>query len=661
MAKPAARVGFIQFCLFLGGLAILGKAARLQLVEGDRWAAEAEQGRTVREELPAGRGTIFDRSGVELVVSQERYHISIAPEQVRDTSTFARRVGRAIGESPDRLARAIGSGRRSVYLAGPYDALAVEPIRTLRGVSLTPVFRRVGRTDLARATVGALHPDSSSGLSGIERSLDSLLAGVPGETVRLRDKWGRRYDSPGRPTRRPVRGHDVWLTIDARLQEIAEAALDNAIAEMDAKGGDVVFLDPATGELLAVASRVEGERSTATAFTSTFEPGSTAKLFTAAALLRHGLVDSTDRVSGENGNWLFQPPVGRPYRITDVHIAREPMTLETAVALSSNIGMAKFSQRLRPEQQYDMLRDFGFSTRTGVEFPGEEDGYVPNPARPREWSPASTRESLSRGYGMSVTAIQLAAAYGAIANGGLLLTPTLVREIRSPEGSVLYRHRPEPVRRVLDPEIAATLRRYMRKAVSTGGTSDKAVIETYELAGKTGTARKVVNRRYAIGKYFSSFAAVWPADRPELVAIVTIDEPRGAYYGSQTAAPLTQKILQEALASRNRALDLDRLARRDTTTRPAPKARPAPMAPRDPLPLVAVTWPAPPPDTSRREAPLPDVTGVPTRAAISRLHAAGFRVAVEGSGLISRMAPAGGTRFRTGETVTLWAEPPRLP
>jgi len=659
MAKPAARVGFIQFCLMLGTLAVLAKAAKLQLVEGDHWRRKASETRTVREEIAARRGSINDRSGNPLVVSREWYRVSIAPEQIKDTVKFSRVVGRALGASPADLQRRIRAGRRSIYFHGPYDAVAVRPIRELAGVHLSPVYPRSGRTNLARQTIGVLDLETGRGISGIERTLDSVLSGNPGETVWLTDPSRRsRIASPGRFGRDPVRGNDVWLTIDAKLQEIAEAALDRAIDELGAKGGDVIFLDPSSGELLAVASRVEGERSAATAFTAPFEPGSTAKLFTAAALLQHKLVDSTDRVSGESGVWTFAPPRGRPYRITDVHVAKEPMTLEMAVALSSNIGLAKFAQRLEPALQYDILRQFGFGSRTDVEFPVESRGLVPPISR---WQEGFTRESVSRGYHFQITAIQLAAAYGAIANGGILYTPSLVREIRSPDGSVLYRHRAEPVRRVISPDVAATLRRYMRKAVATGSTSEAIEIEEYELAGKTGTARKVVNSRYADGKYVSSFAAIWPADRPELVAIVTIDEPKGAYYGSQTAAPLTRKILEQAIASRNRALDFDQLATRDSSRRNGHRPPPATVPAETGAPVVAVSWPLREDHVAREIRPVPDVSGQSARAAVARLHAAGFRVAVEGLGTVAGTVPGAGTAVRTGETVTIRADAPRLP
>ena len=295
MAKPA-RIGFLQFCLFLGVLAVLVRSAQLQLVQGAEHAQRAERTRTVRAALPARRGTIYERSMQPLAVSHESYHVSLAPEQIADKRATARQVARALDESAAAVERRLRSSR-SVYFHGPYSALVVQPIRGEPGVHLEPVYpRQRPMGNLAQHTIGVVDPEAKSGRSGLESVLDSLLAGVPGEAVWVLDNQSRRYESPSRLVREPVNGNDVVLTIDGRLQEIAEAALDGAIREMDAEGGNVVFLDPWTGELLAVASRVEGEQSSASAFTAPFEPGSTAKLFTAAALLSRGLVDSTDRV-----------------------------------------------------------------------------------------------------------------------------------------------------------------------------------------------------------------------------------------------------------------------------------------------------------------------------------------------------------------------------
>ena len=520
-----ARIGFLQFCFSVAVLAILARSAQLQLVQGEEHASRAERARTVRGTLPARRGSILDRSLAALAVTQESYHVSLAPEQVPDPRRLAVQVARALDENAAQVERRLRR-ERSVYFGGPYSALEVQPIRHLRGVYLEPVYPRARpRGNLAQRTIGLVEQGSAAGVSGIEGALDSVLAGQPGEAVWVKDSRGQRYVSPSRLVREPVSGNDVVLTLDGRLQEIAEAALDEAIERMDARGGDVVFLDPNTGELLAVASRVEGEKSSASAFTSPFEPGSTAKLFTAAALLARGAVDSTDTVSGEDGEWTFETANGRTRKITDTHAAKVPLTLALAIERSSNIGMAKFSRRLQPEALYESFRDFGFGARTGVEIPGEARGALPPPD---QWRKGYDHESIAYGYAFQVTALQLAAAYGAIANGGILYAPALVKEVRAPDGRILYRHRPEPVRRILTPEVAATLRSYLKGAVSTTGTGERAQLQRYELAGKTGTARKVENGRY-VNKYLSSFAAIWPIDRPQLVAIVTIDEPSGGY------------------------------------------------------------------------------------------------------------------------------------
>jgi cell division protein FtsI/penicillin-binding protein 2 len=654
VAKAEARLGFIRFCLMLGIVAVLGRAAQLQLVEGSDYSERAQRVRTVTEVLPARRGTIYDRGFFPLAETQEAYHVSLAPEQVTDRAALARKVARALGESSRDIAARLGSGARSVYFFGPYTALNVQSIRSLDGVHLEPFLRRIHPMgDLADRTVGILEPDTAVGASGLESALDSLLTGVPGETVQLRDHLGRRFDSPSRLVREPVAGSSVVLTIDARLQEIAERALDEALDSSGARSGDAVFLDPSTGELLAVASRVEGERSSASAFTTPYEPGSTAKLFTAAALLLHHAVDSTDTVTGENGDWTVPTTYGRPYHIHDDHRVAGTLTLAEAIEVSSNIAMAKFARRLTPAQLYETLRAFGFGAYTGVGFPSESRGSLPRPV-PGEWTRDYTLESLSRGYGLSVTAVQLAAAYAVIANGGVLYTPALVKQILAPDGTVLYQHEPEPVRRVLPEEIAATLRGYLKRAVSTGGTGERAQIQNYELVGKTGTAKVASGGRYDAGQYVASFASIWPADNPQIVAVIKIDRPHGVYYASQTAAPLTSEMLQQALASRNQALKLDELVAPSAV--PSPRAAPAPAEPTEPkAKVVRVAWPAGATrDTAQALATVPDVTGRDTRSAAAALFAAGFRVKLDGApGPVRDMTPAPGGSARTGSTIIL--------
>jgi cell division protein FtsI (penicillin-binding protein 3) len=654
MAKPLARIAAVQFGFAVGILAILARAAQLQLFQGDRWAQQATRQRTERAVLPARRGGLYDREGVPLAVSQEFYHVGVAPNELSDPRASGRLLSRHLGVSWSALERDLRAGKRWIYYHGPFTATQVQPLRRLAGVHLSRNFQRFYPSRaLARPIIGGLSPDRPAGGAGLELALDSILTGQPGEAVLLKDRAGRRYDSPARLIRDPVPGNDVVLTIDAELQEIAEHGLDEALVAMKAEGGDVVFLDPNNGELLALASRQAsraGSGSTrASTFTDPFEPGSTAKLFTAAALLLHDRVGNSEAVFAEGGIWRM--PItssGRVRVITDAHKTSGNLTLARSIQVSSNIGMAKFSFRLSPEEQFEMLRDFGFGTPTGAEFPSESRGRL---ARPDRWQPMYTRASMAMGYELGVTPVQLAAAYGAIANDGLLLTPTLVREIRNPAGDLLYSHEPEPVRRVVPARIAARLRNFMKGAVGEGGTGEEAQLVNYSLLGKTGTAVRFEGGRYIRGEYTASFAALFPADDPQLVVIVKIDNPKGKYYGGLTAAPVTRTMLQQALASRRIAIDRGRLTDQDSGSARA-GAGTAPLG----RPRVILSWPYHFTDSAVVLRRVPDVAGRPVRAAALALHRRGFRVALRGLGRVSRTLPAGGDAALPGSSVIVWAD-----
>ncbi len=654
MAKPAARIGAIQFAFAVGILAILTRAAQLQIVEAERWEQEAARQRTEKVVLPARRGALYDRNGVPLAITQEFYHVGVAANELEDVRTAFVMLVRNLGVSAPALNREFQTRKRWIYLHGPFNATQVQPLRAVRGIHLTGEYQRFYPSrDLARPIIGALSPDRPVGGSGLESALDSMLTGKPGEAVLLKDRAGRRYDSPNRKTRDPVAGNDVTLTLDAELQEIAERGLDDAIAQMKAEGGDVVFLDPNTGELLALASRqaASGGAPSASTFTDPFEPGSTAKLFTAASLLMHDRVPETDAVWGENGLW-YMPTTrsGKVRKIEDSHAQRGMLTLARAVQVSSNIAMAKFSLRLSPEEQFETLRDFGFGTPTSAEFPGESRGIL---ALPDRWVPNYTRASLAMGYEFEVTPVQLAAAYAAIANDGILLAPTLVREVRDPSGTALYRHRPEPVRRVVTSAVAARLKEFLREAAGEGGTGEQAQLTNYAVLGKTGTAVRFVDGHYVHGQYTASFAAIFPADPPQLVVIVQIDNPRGNYYGGLTAAPVTRTMLQQALASRRVAIDRGRLAAQDTIEPVA--RRPLEEAPPGPPPVV-VTLPYRAPQPSTTPRPVPDVGGQSIREAALALHRRGFQVNLRGLGRVVRTVPAAGENARPGSSVLVLAE-----
>ncbi|PYO87214.1 MAG: hypothetical protein DMD66_11050 [Gemmatimonadetes bacterium] len=646
MAKPLVRLRVVEIGIGIALLALVLRAAQVQLIEGRRYAAAAKAQRTERVVLDARRGTLYDRHGLGLALTQETYHVGIAPNELRDPSRDAGTIARQLRLAPRDVERALH--RRYAWFAGPFTPPEVQPLRTLRGIHLEPVLRRFyPSADFARAVIGRVGDDGrggGSGGGGLERLLDSLLAGTPGSAVVLKDREGREYESPARVIADPVAGSDVVLTLDAELQEIAQRALDDAIENMQADGGDVVMLDPRAGEILAVASRRADGSMRPSAFTETFEPGSLAKIFAAAALITFDRVRPGERVSGEGGRYRLADRV-----VTDEH-PLPSLTLADAIRVSSNIALVKFAARLEPDQQYGVLRAFGFGAPTGVDFPAESPGRL---RPPREWSRPSSA-SLAIGYELAVTPIQLAAAYGAIANDGVLLEPTLIREVRDPRGALLYRHHPEPVRRAVSPQVAAKLRDLLRGVVDPGGTGERAALANFQLAAKTGTARRVVGGHYAAGQYTASFAALFPADAPQLVVVMKIDNPqKGSYFAAQTAAPVTRSMLEQALAARTVALDRARLSNVAPTTDRAPLDEPDGVVP------YVVQWPYVP-DTAAAQPDrvVPNVTGRPLREAARTLHRRGFRVVVKGWGVVHHTWPAAGDSAAAGTTVTVFAELP---
>jgi cell division protein FtsI (penicillin-binding protein 3) len=656
MAKPKARIGVIQAMLVLGAVAVIVRAAQLQLLQGPRWKAEAVRSRLERKIQPALRGSIYDRNGTALVVTQESYVIGIAPNELVDHRQDARTIARALHLPLSALQRDLAT-QKWVNIRGRYNGLEVQELRPLRGVYLEPRYvRSYLAGPLARAVIGALRPDSGRGASGVELALDSTLAGTPGEAVVLKDMRGRTYQSPARQSRPPTPGRDVYLTLDSELQEIAERALDEAIPTFQASGGDIVILEPRTGEILALASRntVDGRvvSSKASFLTDPFEPGSTAKIFTGGALLALHRVRPDDEVFGENGIWDM--PVnsrGAVRQIRDAHTTPGKLTLAKAIQVSSNIAMGKFADRLSAEEQFEALRAFGFGSPTGVEFPSESQGRLRTPDK---WDGFS-KPSIAMGYEFEVTPMQLAVAYAALANGGILLTPTLVREIREPGGRVVYRHRPEPVRRAVSPAVADTLLAYLKSVVEKGGTGEAAQLANWVLIGKTGTAVRHDGRAYQSNHYNASFASIFPLDDPQLVVLVKINDPKGAKtYGGETAAPLTRTMLEQALAARRSALDRSRLQAR--TIQPADTLLPG----DDPAPAVSrvvLSLPMPADSTGpNQRRPVPDVSGATLRRAANALHRRGFQVAVRGVGRVQRTTPAAGDSAAGGSRVTVWAE-----
>jgi cell division protein FtsI (penicillin-binding protein 3) len=627
------------------------RAAQVQLWEGRAWAARAHKQHYGAKEIPAPRGALLDARGVPLAQSRELVKLSIAPQEVRDRRVLGKAL-RKLGVPAGWVARATDARRKWVVLPGRYLPVDASVVTAMRGVYTEIAIDRVyAHGEAMRRVVGRVDADDEP-IDGLELALDSLLRGQEGTLLVARDARGRRAASQQENGRAPVRGHEVVLTLSRELQDIAERALRDAVERMGAAGGDVVILDPHTGEIRALAShRTDGSFSGVPALSAPFEPGSTLKPFFAAALIAKGRAKPDERMDTENGVYTL---AGRT--ITDVH-AEASMTLAEVIRYSSNVGIVKFTSRLAAREQYEVLRDLGFGTPTGVPFPSEAGGTL---MTPDEWTRVSPA-SLAMGYEIAVTPVQLATAYAAIANGGELLEPTIVREIRDPDGAVRFRHTRRVVRRVMDPAIAATVRGMLVGAVEDG-TAGGAGLGSFSVAGKTGTARVARGGRYVASEYTASFVGFFPADDPQYVVLVKIDRPTGAYYGGQTAAPVTRAVLEAAIAARDAALDRRALASRESLealAKAGPHAEDLGEAERvldEQPPAHVVDLPLARHARAKRTPPreVPNVRGMQLREAVRTLHRAGFRVQLAAAtGAASETWPHAGAVLREGSLVRL--------
>jgi cell division protein FtsI (penicillin-binding protein 3) len=677
--KTRKRVAIVHGFFVLFAIALVARAAKVQVVEGKDWTARARRQHYFAGALSAPRGEILDASGNTLVESREMTRVAVALPEVRDTAFVLKALHHARVDA-DAVRAAIAHRRRWIDLPGLYTASDVASISKVNGIHLTPVLQRVyANSGGIKRIVGSLDGQGNP-LDGLELALDTLLRGDSGRVRLARDRDGRPLDSPDGWTDQPKAGSTVVLTINNTLQGICERELSVAVDSLHADGGDIVVMNPHTGEILALASNRVGRTTFSnTAVTEPFEPGSTLKPFVAAALLEKGRARITDVVNTHNGKLELD---GRT--ISDMHKSQS-LSLADVIRFSSNIGIVEFGQRLTPRQKYETFRDLGFGMPLGVPLPAEAAGTL---REPKEWS-KETSASILMGYEIAVTPLQLVTAYSAIANGGELLEPHLVKEVRSTDGKVLYRAETRAVRRVMSGEVARTVQQ-MLLAVVREGTATKADLATFEVAGKSGTARRTSqNAGYVAGNYTASFVGLFPGNDPQYVVLVKLDNPRGGHYaGGDIAAPVTQIVLRAALAARDAALDREDLAASEktaiaqaghsgaasTTTvaetrfsrrtgadgpeRPAPDSydpnRNMTEGASEATASYVVELPSSLKPTPVAIAPraVPDVRGLSVREAVRALHHAGFRVKLLAASPDGTL-PSAGTMAAPGTLVQL--------
>jgi len=536
------------FCVLLLCLAGLGvKLFGIQIRQGQHLAERAT--RQYERLLPvlSRRGTIYDRAGRELAVSLRVSSLFAQPAAVPDAARAARLLASVLHQPPRELQARLASDKPFVWLKRQLDPAEAEAVADLglKGIGLVPESRRYyPREELAAHVLGMVGVDER-GLEGIEHLYDDLLGGKPEYITARQDALGRliyRQESP--EPKAPI--YDVYLTLDEVLQYVTERELARAVERSRAKAGTALVLDPYTGEILALANRptFDPNRYRAAgaaarrnrAATDYFEPGSVFKVILAAAAVEEGVVRPGDQFHGENGAIVVSGTTIRD------HEKHGWLTVREILAQSSNVGAIKIAQKLGKSLFYHYISGFGFGAVTGVDVPGETPGLI---RRPKSWS-ALSLSVLSLGQEISVTPVQLAAAFGAVANGGQLVRPHVVRGLRTTDGQAARAVEPAVIRRVISPETSRAVLDMLR-AVVEEGTGKEAALPEHAVAGKTGTAQKVEGGRYSHRKVVASFVGMVPAEQPRLVILVVIDEPETLRWGGSIAAPAFREIAREAV------------------------------------------------------------------------------------------------------------------
>jgi cell division protein FtsI/penicillin-binding protein 2 len=535
------RIRLLLALLVLALAGTLARAVWLQSVRAASLARMADVQHRETIELPASRGAIYDRTGVQLAVGEQATTVYADPRQIRDPRATALLAGRTLGVDPAKLYPALADRTHGfVYVARQVDPAraAVLERRHVPGLGFRPEERRSYPEGSVGAQVLGFAGLDNNGLAGLELQLDPFLRGRPGSQTLVKDPFGRAIDVVSE--RAPREGRNVYVTLDHTIQYTVEQVLRDTVSHWHAKDATAIVLDPRTGALLAMAVEpgYDANRYPQAwpalqrnrAVTDTYEPGSTFKLITVAGVLSDGLVTP---------DTAFTLPYSIHVADRVVHDAElrltERLTVAQILARSSNVGAITLAQRLGTNRLLAWIGRFGFGKKTGIDFPGESPGILPS-----YWS-GSSIGNVPIGQGIAVTPVQMAAAYAAIANGGVLARPHLVERIAG-------RGRARPVRRrIVSAAVAAQLTTMLKDVVS-GGTGTSAQIPGYQVAGKTGTAQKPDSHGgYSSSRYVASFVGFVPASKPRLVVLVAVDEPKSVIWGGSVAAPAFQQIARSCL------------------------------------------------------------------------------------------------------------------
>lgn len=637
---PLSRKRLLQIFAVLAawGVVVVVRLVQVQLVRHEHYVARAKQQQESTLAMNPVRGSILDTRGRVLAESVAAESIYADPRDVTDRRAAAKALARVkgIGLTAREIEAKLRSRSSFAWIARQLPLEVTAEVRKLGlpGIYFIEAHRRsYPRAMLGANVIGYVGLDGY-GLAGIEQTFEKHVSGTPGKVTLLRDARRGAYLLGADGANRPRDGHHVVLTIDAVVQFIAERALRNAVETRRATGGSVIVMDPNDGSILAMASYPTFDPNRFGDFPAAswknrnvqdlYEPGSTFKVVTAAAGLEERLVTPSQVIDCGDGaitiaNITINEHDGKRYGL---------QSFEDVIVNSSNVGTVRVGLALGQNRFYDWIRRFGFGERAGLPLPGESAGLLRRTERWTQVSPAS----ISIGQEIGVTPLQIVRAVSAVATGGVLVEPRIVKQVIDDEGQSVYEPARSAPRRVMSEKTAAVLNEILKNVVSRGTGAQAAMLE-HVVAGKTGTAQKAGRGGYLPGHYVGSFVGYVPADQPRLTILVVIDDPRGEHYGGIVAAPVFREIAEGTLRymgvapsipSRTIAVGRTRLAAISQSARPNGPA-----------------------------AAVPDLRGLDARAAVARAVSSGLTVRAIGSGVVISQEPRAGGALPASRRVTL--------
>jgi cell division protein FtsI (penicillin-binding protein 3) len=652
------------FCglLVLWGALIL-RAGMLQIFPDHRLQALQDRQFQTVITLQARRGGIVDQKGRDLALSMTAYSLYADPKLLTNKRVLARRLGKALGMTASSVfAKIKDPGKRFIWLARLLPKEKADEIKAwdIRGLSFVEEFKRVyPNENLLSSTLGFIGGEGQ-GLEGIELSYDQALRADKKKISVRRDARGRPLVAQGMMFAENLEGSEIRLTVDADVQHMLEDELEKAVTEVEADQAFGVILQAKTSAVVALANtptfdpnkalKVDPELRRNRSVTDGFEPGSVMKTFSIAAALRAKKVLPNTRINTENGQFRIGD---RIIREAETKEKWDHLTVSEVLAYSSNVGTSKIALMLGDDELHKAMQDFGFGAKTGIDLPGEARGQLQS----LPWR-QHLLANISFGQGIAVTPLQIANAYAAIANGGVLREPYVVQSVRNLETGKFEEHQPKDIRRVLSGEDAAAMR-MMLAGVTAGGTGEAAKVDGFVVAGKTGTAQKVDpnGRGYMKNGYISSFAGFIPANDPQYVIYVVLDHPKkkNSYYGSQFAAPLFSRVASYLVRKEGVAplslteKNLVPRLKRELAGEVVPVAAPAPVFPSSVRTAAEIL--------SQEKSPMmdtvPDLNGMTARQVLQKFAGQPVQIRMVGQGTVEQVSPAPGTSMVDLKKITV--------